>query len=112
MEKQVDNDCLFCQIINGDAPSVKVWENDDFLAIENKYPEAPIDILVMPKSHIEKSLTRTVPENFWNEFMAAIWAVAAEKGYDKAGYKLENNGAGYNHFEHEHMHILSGIPKS
>lgn len=111
MEKHLDTECIFCQIIEGKAPSVKVWENDDYLAIENKFPEAPVDILVMPKWHLEKSETRKTPEQFWNSFMAAVWEVVARKGFDASGYVLQNNGAGYNHLEHEHTHILSGMPK-
>lgn len=111
MEKTFDSSCIFCQIIQGQSPCVKVWENENFLAIENKFPEAPIDILVMPKWHIEKAETRLTPENFWNECMKAVWEVTALKDFDKTGYILQNNGAGYNHLEHEHMHILSGLPK-
>jgi len=111
MEKRFDADCIFCQIIQGKSPSVKVWENDAYLAIENKFPEAPVDILVMPKIHIEKCETRKSPESFWQEFIKAIWEVVSLKGYDKTGYVLVNNGAGYNHLEHEHCHIMSGMPK-
>jgi len=111
MTKTFADDCIFCQIAQNKAPSVKVWEDENYLAIENKFPEAPIDILVMPKWHIEKSETRQVPENFWNDFMKAIWTVTALKGFDKTGYVLQNNGAGYNHLEHEHFHIMSGMPQ-
>ena len=31
-----------------------------------------------------------------------------EKGLDKRGYKLVNNGGGYNHFDHEHIHVMGG----
>ena len=112
MDKTFLDDCLFCQICLGLSPSVKVWEDENFIAIENKFPEAPVDILVIPKYHIEKSETRDMPEQFWQGFMSAVWKVVKEKGYDKTGYVLTNNGAGYNHFEHEHMHIMSGMPKS
>ena len=111
MEKKFADDCIFCQIVLGKAPGTKVWDSDAYLAIENKFPEAPIDILVMPKFHIEKSESRKSPELFWQEFMKAVWEVAALKGYDKTGYVLVNNGAGYNHLEHEHCHIMSGMPK-
>lgn len=111
MEKKYSDDCIFCLIAAGKAPSKKIWENEDFLAIENKFPEAPIDILVMPKAHIEKSEARTSPDRYWDSFMKAIWEVVSAGGYDRTGYVLQNNGAGYNHLEHEHMHILSGMPK-
>jgi histidine triad (HIT) family protein len=111
MEKKYSDDCIFCLIAAGKAPSKKIWENEDFLAIENKFPEAPIDILVLPKAHLEKSEARTSPDGYWDSFMKAIWEVVSAGGYDRTGYVLQNNGAGYNHLEHEHMHILSGMPK-
>lgn len=109
MKKELDKACLFCNIVSGVEPATKVWEDENFLAIENKFPEAPIHILVMPKWHIEKLDTRKVPESFWHDFMKAVWTVVEMKGLDKVGYKLENNGAGYNHLEHEHMHVISGL---
>lgn len=111
MVKIFSDTCVFCKIIQGQLPCSKVWEDANFLAFYDIHPSAPVDILVMPKWHIEKSETRQAPENFWNDFMRAIWSVAAQEKLDVAGYKLENNGAGYNDLEHEHMHILSGMPK-
>ncbi|MCC7304425.1 HIT domain-containing protein [bacterium] len=111
MERLFVDDCIFCQIIQNKASCTKVWENDEYLAIKNKFPEAPIDILVMPKWHIEKADTRKSPEIFWNDFMKAIWEITALQKLDEDGYVLQNNGAGYNHLEHEHTHILSGMPK-
>lgn len=45
---------------------------------------------------------------FWGKIMPVVFEVVSELGLDKTGYKLVNNGAGYNHFEHEHIHILGG----
>ncbi len=102
-------DCLFCKIIAGTEPGKKVWENEMFVAIGSKYPMAPVHVLVMPKDHIEKSdAMYGANVSFWNDFIAAIAAVIAQYGLEKTGYKLVNNGAGYNHFTHEHMHVLGG----
>jgi len=111
------DDCLFCKIVEGKEPSVKIWENEEFLCIKNKYPVAPVHVLVMPKAHIEKIQVTTNSSGedgpykmgeFWGKIMGAVFAVVSQLGLDKSGYKLVNNGAGYNHFEHEHMHILGG----
>lgn len=109
-----DLNCLFCKIAVGEEPSKKVWENEEFLCIENKYPVAPTHVLVIPKTHVAKK-DWTVGENigvtgeeFWGKMMAVVFTVVRSLGLDKTGYKLVNNGAGYNHFEHEHMHILGG----
>lgn len=90
------------------APAVKVWENDDFLAIENKYPKAPVHLLVMPKRHESKKLLVTGQGNIYQGLMEAVYIVVREKGLDSSGYKLVNNGGGYNHFDHEHIHVMGG----
>ena len=105
-----DANCLFCKIVAGEEASEKIWENDEFLCIKNKYPAAPIHVLVMPKAHIRKQevILGLQNEGFWGKMMSAVFAVVHQLGLDKAGYKLINNGAGYNHFEHEHFHVLGG----
>ena len=94
----------------GEEASEKIWENDEFLCIKNKYPVAPIHVLVMPKAHIRKQevISGLQNEGFGGKMMSAVFAVVHQLGLDKAGYKLINNGAGYNHFEHEHFHVLGG----
>lgn len=105
-----DEDCLFCKIVAGEEASEKVWENEEFLCIRNKYPVAPTHVLVMPKSHIRKPevILGLQNEGFWGKMMSAVFSVVHQLELDKSGYKLVNNGAGYNHFEHEHMHVLGG----
>ena len=101
--------CLFCQIVAGKEPSEKVLETDGFLVINNKFPLAPIHVLVLDKKHQEKPETISGQyEGYWDKMMAAVYKTIRHLGLDKTGYKLVNNGAGYNHFEHEHMHILGG----
>jgi len=107
-----DVGCLFCKIVEGNEPSVKVWENDEFLAIKNKYPKAPVHVLVMSKKHIKKRDVSEVGSSkigeFWGKMMPAVFEVVQKLGLFEGGYKLVNNGAGYNHFEHEHIHVLGG----
>ncbi len=105
----IDKDCLFCQIGEHKEPAEIVWESDEFIAIKNKYPTAPIHVLVMPKHHIKKAEVGTSESGmFWGKIMPVVFEVVALLSLDKTGYKLVNNGAGYNHFEHEHIHILGG----
>ena len=107
-----DDKCLFCQIVVGESPSKKVWEDKNFLAIENKYPQAPVHVLVIPKEHVVKEKVREIKDEqnkvFWGKMMTAVFQVVKHLGLDKTGYKLVNNGAGYNHFKHEHVHVLGG----
>ena len=45
-------DCLFCKIIEGVIPSKKAYEDDKCLAFYDINPQAPVHILVIPKTHI------------------------------------------------------------
>lgn len=102
-------DCLFCRIVEGSEPAKKILETEEFLVIENKYPVAPIHLLVLDKKHREKKETisgQVAP--YWDKMIAACDQAIKHFNLDKTGYKLVNNGAGYNHFEHEHLHILGG----
>ncbi|MCP2265956.1 HIT family protein [Promicromonospora thailandica] len=44
-------DCIFCQIVAGAAPSTIVHEDDRTLAFMNIAPAAPGHLLVIPKAH-------------------------------------------------------------
>lgn len=106
-----NNDCLFCKIVEGSEPSEKVLEQGEFLVIKNKFPKAPAHLLVLDKQHREKSDTlsgKYRKGGYWDKMFEAVYAAVKRFGLDKTGYKLVNNGAGYNHFEHEHFHILGG----
>lgn len=105
----VDKNCLFCQIAAHKEPAEIVWENEEFICIKNKYPVAPVHVLVMPKHHVKKTEVGTSQSSiFWGKIMPVVFEMVALLGLDKTGYKIVNNGAGYNHFEHEHIHILGG----
>lgn len=48
--------CVFCEIVSGNIPSTKVYEDDQILAFKDLNPVAPVHFLVVPKAHIELSL--------------------------------------------------------
>jgi len=46
-----NGDCLFCQIIAGEVPSIKVAESDNVIAILDINPVNPGHTLIIPKKH-------------------------------------------------------------
>ncbi|WP_125606515.1 HIT family protein [Lapidilactobacillus bayanensis] len=46
------NDCIFCKIINGEIPSIKVYEDDDVLAFLDISQATPGHTLLVPKKHV------------------------------------------------------------
>ncbi len=44
-------DCIFCKIANGEAPSHKIWEDDEFMAFLSIFPNTKGFSVVIPKKH-------------------------------------------------------------
>ncbi|MFI3250741.1 MAG: HIT domain-containing protein, partial [Eubacteriales bacterium] len=45
--------CIFCEILAGNIPSKKVYEDEKCLAFHDIDGKAPIHFLIIPKEHIE-----------------------------------------------------------
>lgn len=43
--------CIFCKIVNGEIPSFKIYEDEQFLAFMDVFPRAKGHALVIPKEH-------------------------------------------------------------
>ncbi len=111
LDRKHDNSCLFCKIVLGEESKVLVLENENFMVIQNKFPVSPVHLLVLDKFHREKRDVisgKYSSEGYFEKLFSIINEIVVKYGLDKSGYKIVNNGAGYNHFEHEHFHILGG----
>lgn len=102
-------DCLFCQIVGGKVLSPRIYEDENFIAINDKYPQAPIHVLVIPKQHVDKRKVEFERnDKFWGMMMETVGKVVSQLGLSDKGYILRLNGGGFNHFWHEHVHVLGG----
>ena len=103
-------DCLFCKIIAGEIPSKKAYEDDTVLAFHDIAPEAPMHILVVPKTHID-SADDITPENsaVVAHIFETIPKIAADAGVTN-GYRVVTNvGAdGCQSVKHMHFHVIGG----
>ena len=107
----MNNDCLFCKIIDGQIPSTKVFEDESVLAFKDINPAAPIHILVIPKKHIDSlaMLTSEDKEVIWH-IHEVINKVAEEQGFKDNGYRVIVNCGKDSGQEvmHLHYHVLAG----
>ena len=103
-------DCIFCKIIAGEIPSKKAYEDDTMLAFHNINPQAPVHILVIPKTHIP-SVDGITAEN--SAIVAKIFEkipeIAAAAGLTN-GYRVISNCGddACQSVKHLHFHILGG----
>lgn len=98
---------IFQKIIDREEPAEFLFENDDFIIIKNKFPDAPTHCLVIPKKLIPSigDITETDRELIGNLFLVAKEFIK-ENGI--INYRLIFNGGKYLHVNHLHLHILSG----
>lgn len=103
-------DCLFCEIIKGNIPSTKVYEDELCYAFRDINPQAPTHILVVPKNHIAdcNGITSDNAAVVAHIF-TVIPAIAGAEGLT-GGYRVVSNcgvDAGQT-VQHLHFHILGG----
>jgi histidine triad (HIT) family protein len=104
----VNPDCIFCKIIAGDIPSLKLYETDQVLSFMDINPFHDGHCLVIPKAHHENLFTADD-----EDLAACIKAVrkvtgAVNTALEPAGmHIMQANGAaaGQSVF-HFHMHIF------
>ena len=103
-------DCLFCKIIAGEIPSGKVYEDEWVYAFRDIAPQAPVHVLIVPKTHIA-SADEICDENadLVAHIFEAIPKIAKAEGL-KNGYRVVTNigDDGCQSVKHMHFHILGG----
>ena len=101
-------DCIFCKIVRGEIPSVKVYESDSVLCFLDVAPAVRGHILVIPKMHVENILD--VPEDMAASMHKAIRRVG--RGIIQ-GLRADGFNVGMNNFQaagqvvmHAHWHLI------
>lgn len=100
--------CLFCKIVKGDIPCVKVYEDNEFLAFESINPISKGHTLIVPKEHSKNILE--VKEELGVKLLKLTQKIgkACITGLDAKGFNVLNNmneEAGQSIF-HTHIHII------
>lgn len=94
---------IFTKIINGEIPSYKIAENDDFFAFLDIFPLVKGHVLVIPKVEVNKAfdLDDSILSK-WLVFAKPI-AKAIEKSFDCNRCGISVVGI---EVPHAHMHLL------
>ena len=100
--------CIFCQIIEGNIPSKKIYEDDDVLAILDISQTTKGHSLVMPKKHYDNFLE--MPEDEYGKLMEKTQMIAKKvvKNLNAKGLNIlinTNEIAGQS-VMHTHVHII------
>ena len=103
-------DCVFCQIVAGNIPAEKLFENEHVIAIQDIRAQAPKHFLVLPKKHISTlAEIQDTDSALMGALLLAVRDLAAKEGISGGFRLVANNGesAGQSVF-HIHFHLLAG----
>ncbi|MBS1697672.1 MAG: histidine triad nucleotide-binding protein [Actinobacteria bacterium] len=105
---------IFTRILNGEIPGEILLETDDVFAIRDINPQAPLHVLVIPKSEQYRDVTELAAGD--PELMAKMVAAAKRIADDQANgeYRLIfNNGASVaQSVFHVHAHVLGNLEEN
>ncbi|MCK5450672.1 MAG: histidine triad nucleotide-binding protein [Candidatus Omnitrophica bacterium] len=107
----MNDNCIFCKIVNKDIETEFVYEDDDIVVFKDINSQAPIHLLFIPKKHIE-TLNDISDEDsvLLSKMLMKIRDVAKSRGIAEDGYRVVvncNRNAGQEVF-HLHAHLLGG----
>jgi histidine triad (HIT) family protein len=104
-------DCVFCQIINGEKPADFIYKDESIVVFKDIRPHARVHLLVVPRKHI-RSVNDLAEDDgeVISKMILKAKEIAKEQSIANSGYKLVFNverGGGQYVF-HLHMHLVGG----
>lgn len=103
----METDCIFCRIIRGELPAVRLYEDEELIIFLDAFPVARGHTLFVPKAHA--SLLDQLPEGGRGVLQLLPEAVAAVREMSGAeGINLwQNNGpVSGQAVPHVHFHLV------
>lgn len=107
-----DPDCIFCKILDGDIPAVKVLEAPDCLAFMDIGPLAEGHVLLIPACHIETLdlMSADVAATMLGHLPRLVAAVKGVTGCEGVNVLQNNGAAAHQEVPHVHFHIIPRNP--
>ena len=103
--------CLFCKFVRKEIVTNIIYENKNIIAFPDINPQAPIHILLIPKTHFStlNDLTSNDKE-LVGDLIYSASELAKREGIAEQGYRVGfncNEFGGQTVF-HIHLHLLGG----
>lgn len=102
------NDCVFCKIIKGQLPSMKVYEDESTLAFMDIAKDVDGHILVVPKRHFKNILDcdSAVLCRMMNTVKRISNHLKENCGYDGVNLLNASGESAGQSVQHFHIHII------
>jgi histidine triad (HIT) family protein len=100
-------DCIFCNIVEGKIQSKFVYQDSDYIIINDINPRAPVHMLVIPKKHVIDFMESDT--GLLNKLLVLLKKIIKEKKVKN--YRIVTNGDGAAFIDHFHVHLMGRIAK-
>jgi len=96
-------ECVFCKIIKGEIPSVKIWEDAETYAFLDINPMHPGHLLIIPKKHVDYIFETEEPlfAKLFSNAKRLSKALKSTTGALKIGLAIEGISV-----RHVHLHLV------
>ncbi|MEK8127672.1 HIT family protein [Paenibacillus filicis] len=102
----MNNDCLGCQLANGELPAQVVYEDERVACILDIAPIHEGHILILPKQHyldvddLDEATSAAIMKT------SVILVRALKAAFHPDGITIMQNGGKFNDLGHYHMHVF------
>jgi len=101
----MEDNCIFCKIVSGEAESEKVGDSENFIVIKNKFPLTSHHLLILSKKHYKNTLD--LPGLAGNELISVIKEQTIKLMKDGCvGVKVVQNNGKFQEIPHFHVHLI------
>ena len=101
-------ECIFCDVMDGKLPSHMIYDDDDCLAILDKYPIDNGHSLIITRQHYEKITDMSIDDvsRLFSKVPKIINAIIKATGADAFSIAQNNGKSAKQIIPHVHIHLI------
>ena len=101
-------ECIFCDVMDGKLPSYMIYDDDDCLAILDKYPIDNGHSLIITRQHYEKITDMSIDDvsRLFSKVPKIINAIIKATGADAFSIAQNNGKSAKQIIPHVHIHLI------
>ncbi|KAF7993008.1 hypothetical protein HCN44_005789 [Aphidius gifuensis] len=102
--------CIFCKILQGNAPAETIYEDDDLMCIKDIHPASDHHYLIIPKNHISNAKElKPDDEPLFDKIVDTVEVVTAQQGLNLSSVRTGFHWPPFNTINHLHLHVIGPI---
>ena len=107
-------ECIFCDVMDGKLPSYMIYDDDDCLAILDKYPIDNGHSLIITRQHYEKITDMSIDDvsKLFSKVPKIINAIIKATGADAFSIAQNNGKSAKQIIPHVHIHLIPRYNKT